>query len=63
MDIATTSEYPAAALAQDDEAIRVRLQHIARMRDDQDRQSRESATRAWTRDDLYDRPYRHHYGH
>lgn len=61
MDIATASEYP-AALAQDDDAIRVRLQRIARLRDDYDRQSRESATRTWTRDDLYDRPYRHYYG-
>ena len=61
MDIATASQYPTTP-AQDDDATRVRLQRIARLRDDHDRRSRESATRTWTRDDLYDRPYRHHYG-
>ena len=39
-----------------------RLQRIARLRDARDRADQQAATRAWTRDDLYDRPYRHHYG-
>ena len=46
----------------DDATAGDRLQRIARLRDDRDRADRQAPTRAWTRDDLYDRPYRHHYG-
>ena len=38
-----------------------RLERIARMRAAIDRSEGELQTRAWTRDDLYDRPYRYYY--
>ena len=46
----------------DDAAAGDRLKRIARLRDARDRADQQAATRAWARDDLYDRPYRHHYG-
>ena len=46
----------------DDDAGGDRLHRIARLRDARDRADQQAPTRAWTRDDLYDRPYRHHYG-
>ena len=39
-----------------------RLERIARLRETADRSDRQAAARTWTRDDLYDRPYRHYYG-
>ena len=39
----------------------VRLERIARRRETADRSDQQAATRSWTRDDLYDRPYHHYY--
>lgn len=58
---AIVSEYLAALANRDRDAAGVRLERIARTRDDHDRSHQQAATRTWTRDALYDRPYRHHY--
>ena len=39
----------------------VRLERIARRRETADRSDQQAATRSWTRNNLYDRPYRHCY--
>ena len=44
-----------------DTAAGVRLERIARLRETADRSDQQAATRSWTRDDLYDRPYHHYY--
>ena len=38
-----------------------RLERIARMWETADRNDQQAANRSWTRDDLYDRPYRPYY--
>ena len=38
-----------------------RLERISRMRETVDRSDQQAATRSWTREDLYDRPYHHYY--
>ena len=38
-----------------------RLERIARLRETADRSDQQAATRSWTREDLYDRPYHHCY--
>ena len=43
------------------DAAGVRLERIARLRETADRNDQQAATRSWTRDDLYDRPYHHYY--
>ena len=42
-------------------AVGARLERIARLRETADRSDQQDAARSWTRDDLYDRPYRHYY--
>lgn len=58
---AIVAEYLVALANRDGDATGVRLERIAGMRDDRDRSDQQAATRSWTRDDLYDRPYRHCY--
>ena len=44
-----------------DAAAGARLERIARRRETADRSDQQAATRSWTREDLYDRPYHHYY--
>ena len=39
-----------------------RLERIAKLRESIDRYGRDMGPRTWTREDLYDRPYRYYYG-
>ena len=39
-----------------------RLERIAKLKESIDRYSRDMGPRTWTREDLYDRPYRYYYG-
>ena len=43
------------------DAAGVRLERIARRRETADRNDQQAATRSWTREDLYDRPYHRYY--
>ena len=39
-----------------------RLERIAKLKESIDRYGRDMGPRTWTREDLYDRPYRYYYG-